>query len=72
MLKTVAATLFVSMCAASQALAMGNPGGGGRGFGGGGGNSVGSAPEFDGPGGIAAIALLVSVGLIAYHRFRKK
>jgi hypothetical protein len=30
-----------------------------------------SAPEIDGPGGVAAIALLVGAGLIAYHRFRK-
>ena len=29
------------------------------------------APEIDGPAGIAAIALLVSAGLIAYNRFRK-
>ena len=31
-----------------------------------------AAPEIDGPGGIAAIALLVSVGMIAYNRFRRK
>jgi hypothetical protein len=31
-----------------------------------------SAPEIDGPGGIAAIALLVSAGLIAYNRYRRK
>ena len=31
-----------------------------------------SAPEIDGPGGIAAIALLVSVGLIAYQRYKRK
>jgi hypothetical protein len=71
MLKTVANAFFVSMCAASQAMAMGNPGGGGHGFGGGGGGAA-SAPEFDGPGGVAAIALLVSAGIIAYNRYRKK
>lgn len=31
-----------------------------------------AAPEIDGPGGVAAVALLVSAGLIAYNRFRKK
>jgi hypothetical protein len=31
-----------------------------------------AAPEIDGPGGVAAIALLVSVGLIAYNRFRSR
>ena len=30
-----------------------------------------SAPEIDGPGGIAAIALLVSVGMIAYNRYKR-
>ena len=30
-----------------------------------------AAPEIDGPGGVAAIALLVSAGLIAYNRFKK-
>lgn len=29
------------------------------------------APEIDGPAGIAACALLISVGLLAYNRFRK-
>jgi hypothetical protein len=32
----------------------------------GGGSSV---PEFDGPAGVAALALLVSVGLLIYNRF---
>jgi hypothetical protein len=36
------------------------------------GNAGVSAPEIDGPGGIAAIALLVSVGMIAYHRYKRK
>jgi len=31
-----------------------------------------SAPEIDGPAGVAAIALLVSAGLIAYNRYRGK
>lgn len=30
-----------------------------------------AAPEIDGPGGVAAIALLVCAGLIAYNRFKK-
>ena len=38
------------------------------GDGGGGGNSV---PEFDGPAGVAAVALLVSVGLLLYNNARK-
>ncbi len=29
------------------------------------------APEIDGPAGIAAIALLVSAGIVAYRRFSK-
>jgi hypothetical protein len=29
------------------------------------------APEIDGPAGIAALVLLVGVGLLAYNRFRK-
>lgn len=29
------------------------------------------APEIDGPAGIAAVALLVSIGLVAYNRFKK-
>lgn len=31
-----------------------------------------AAPEIDGPGGVAAIALLVSVALIAYNRFKQR
>jgi hypothetical protein len=31
-----------------------------------------AAPEIDGPGGVAAIALLVSVGMIAYNRYKRK
>ena len=29
------------------------------------------APEIDGPAGIAAVALVISAGLIAYRRFKK-
>lgn len=28
-------------------------------------------PEIDGPAGVAAVALLVSAGILAYHRLRK-
>ena len=31
-----------------------------------------SAPEIDGPGGVAAVALLVGAGLIAYNRYKRK
>ena len=30
-----------------------------------------ATPEIDGPAGVAAVALLVSAGLIAYRRFKK-
>jgi hypothetical protein len=40
---------------------------GGHGGGGGGGTAV---PEIDGPGGVAAIALLVSIGMVLYNRAR--
>jgi hypothetical protein len=69
MLKLTAATVFFWIAAASEVLALASPGGGGRGFGGGG---TASAPEIDGPGGVAAIALLVGAGLIAYNRYKKK
>jgi hypothetical protein len=77
MLKLTAATIFVWVATASEVLALGSPGGGGRGLGGGGGGgSLGggtaSAPEIDGPAGVAAIALLVGAGLIAYNRYKKK
>ncbi len=29
------------------------------------------APEIDGPAGVAAVALLVSAGIMAYNRYRK-
>ena len=70
MLKLAAATLFVWSVTASQVLALGYIGGGGHGLGGGGGGH--SAPEIDGPAGVAAIAVLVSAGIIAYSRLRKK
>ncbi len=61
-------TTFLWCCAASEALATR----GGHGPGWGGGNGAHGAPEIDGPAGIAAIAVLVSAGLIAYNRYRKK
>jgi hypothetical protein len=70
MLKFAAATFFVWVATASEVLALGYIGGGGHGLGGGGGGH--SAPEIDGPAGVAAIAVLVSAGLIAYNRYKKK
>ena len=73
MMKFAAATLFFWLTTVSEVLALGNSGGGGRGFGGGSGGGGGSsAPEIDGPAGVAAIALLVSAGFIAYNRYKKK
>lgn len=75
--KVIAPALFMSVVAVSEALA-GAGFGAGNGFGNGGGGGTdgggafGSAPEIDGPAGVAAIALLVSAGLIAYNRFRRK
>lgn len=68
MVRTAAMTTFLWCCAASEALATR----GGHGPGWGGGNGAHGAPEIDGPAGIAAIAVLVSAGLIAYNRYRKK
>jgi hypothetical protein len=74
--KVIAPALFMSVVAVSEALAGAGLGAGaGFGTGGGGtdgGGAFGSAPEIDGPAGVAAIALLVSAGLIAYNRFRQK
>lgn len=70
MLKLTAATIFVWLATVSEVLALGSPGGAGRGIGGGGPTT--SAPEIDGPGGVAAIALLVGAGLIAYNRYKNK
>ena len=76
MLKFVTTTLFLWLATAPQVFASGYTGGGGHGFGGGGGGGRGgggsSAPEIDGPAGVAAIALVVSAGLIAYNRYKKK
>lgn len=63
------ATLFVSLMTANQAsaciLGLLLCGGG---DGGGGGTTA--APEFDGPGAVAAASLLVSAGLVLYNRVR--
>ncbi len=59
--------LFLAGMQAHSAMALGGLIGNGNGSGG-----TGSAPEIDGPAGLAAIAVLMSVGLIAYNRFRKK
>jgi hypothetical protein len=71
MLKYGVATVFAWSVMASEVLAGSYVGGGGHGLGGGGGGGA-SAPEIDGPAGVAAIALLVSAGFIAYNRFKKK
>ena len=68
MVKYMTATVFVWLTTASQVLAH-RPGGGGHGGHGGGGHA---APEIDGPAGVAAVALLVSAGIIAYNRYKKK
>lgn len=65
--KALGAAVFMSAAAVSEALA-GGALGAGSGLGGG---TQASAPEIDGPAGVAAIALLVSAGLVAYNRFRK-
>jgi hypothetical protein len=39
---------------------------------GGGGGGASSAPEIDGPGGLAAIALLISVGAVAYRALQRR
>ena len=72
--KALLPALFMFAVSVSEAFAQGKghgKGGGNSGNGVGNGGGVG-APEIDGPAGVAAIALLVSVGLIAYSRFRKK
>ena len=40
--------------------------------GGGGDGGASSAPEIDGPGGLAAIALLISVGAVAYRALQRR
>ncbi len=69
--KTIWTAAFVSAVSVSEALALGSAGAG-SGFGGGNGGGRASAPEIDGPAGVAAIALLVGAGMIAYNRYRKK
>lgn len=64
MAKYLTATLFVWLTTASQVLAHGKGGHHGGGAHG--------APEIDGPAGVAAVALLVSAGIIAYNRYKKK
>lgn len=64
-LMTFAFGIAVSL---DQALAMGwllpsNPGSGG---------GATAAPELDGPGGIAAIAVIVSVALVLYNRSKNR
>ncbi len=71
MLKIATTTIFLWCCAVSQALAQGRGHAYGHTKGGGNGGGA-SAPEIDGPAGLAAIAVLVSAGLIAYNRYRKK
>lgn len=61
--KLTLATLIASTWTA-QALALAPPPGGG-------GYSSGSAPEIDGPAGLAAIAMVAAVGLYLYNRGRK-
>ena len=56
-LRVVFATLAFWVVTAAEAFA--------QGFGGP------PVPEIDGPAGIAALAILTSVGLIVYNRFRK-
>jgi hypothetical protein len=42
------------------------------GGGGGGGGGASSAPEIDGPGGLAAIALLICIGAVAYRALQRR
>ncbi len=67
MFRIATTTMFLWCCAVSQALAQGKGHAYGHTKGGGA-----SAPEIDGPAGLAAIAVLVGAGLIAYNRYRKK
>jgi hypothetical protein len=66
-------TAFVTIAQAqSNGIAIGSGGGGGPGTDGGTMATSGSAPEFDGPAGVAAIALLACAAMIAYRRFARK
>lgn len=49
----------------------GGGGGAGGGGGGGGGSVTSSVPEFDGPGAIAAAALIISVAAVLYDKAKK-
>lgn len=77
MRKRVGLTAFAFWCATAAFSAAwgqvrmmdGGTGGGGSGTEGGTAAVSGSAPEFDGPGSVAALALLISVAFIAYNRF---
>ena len=60
--KVAFATLAFWAVAAAEAIAQVRGPGGSGGV---------SAPEIDGPAGIAALVILVSAGLLAYNRFRK-
>lgn len=67
-LKTATTALLISLMTANQASACilgillcgGGDGGGGT-----------AAPEFDGPGAVAAASLLASIGLVLYNRARR-
>lgn len=65
-----------AMITVNQAFAMGwFPGGGDGGHGGGGGGGPGQStgvPELDASGGIAVLALLVSVALVLFNRSRNR
>jgi hypothetical protein len=70
-IKTGTAALLLTLVTANQSFAWCLFGGIGTTCGGDGGSGPTAAPEFDGPGAIAAIALLVSVVAILYQRARK-
>ena len=61
-IKASATALLMSLNLVDQALAHVVSGGGG-----GGGGASATAPEFDAPGGVAAIVLLVSIGAILFR-----
>ncbi len=67
-LLTAASTLLIQLATANQASAciLGILLCGGGGDQGGGGGTA--APEFDGPGAVAAASLLVSIGFLLYNR----
>ena len=71
MIKNLAATIagfLTSFLYTTNAFARGGGGAGGdRGAGGGGGEAA-ATPEIDGPGALMAVALLVSLGVMAYRK----